>query len=235
MKHGEICVMDSPAIAAAPVAPRKNAYSSPPWWYDVRGFMILNLSYRSTLGAQVKFFAKNIGRRHLEVAIGTGTLFKMVLRRARRNGNYPQQVIGVDYAAEMLKGARGRFGSLPEFTLSQQDVTQMSLPDSSFETINVANALHCFADVPAALAEMRRVLVPGGTLAVNALLYPQGFAPLRKIANAVNAWGMRKGILHSPFNRDEVLAHFFRAGFHVESAELSGNCLFIVARKQTEN
>ncbi|MGN2393366.1 class I SAM-dependent methyltransferase, partial [Pelomicrobium sp. G1] len=24
------------------------AYSSPPWWYDVRGFFILTFAYRST-------------------------------------------------------------------------------------------------------------------------------------------------------------------------------------------
>ena len=51
------------------------AYSSPPWWYDIRGFFILKLTYRSSLFAQIAFFEKNLRDKHLEVVIGTGTIF----------------------------------------------------------------------------------------------------------------------------------------------------------------
>ena len=63
------------------------AYDSPPWWYDIRGFLILTFAYNSTLGRQLRFFGPNFGDEHLEVACGTGTLLELVLRwRKRKRG-----------------------------------------------------------------------------------------------------------------------------------------------------
>mgnify|MGYP001792058916 CR=1 FL=1 len=55
------------------------AYSAPPLIYDIRGFLILTFSYRSSLPLQINFFGKNIGKEHLDVAVGTGTLLFMIL------------------------------------------------------------------------------------------------------------------------------------------------------------
>ena len=44
-----------------------SGYTSPAWWYDLRGFGILTLSYRGSLGTQISFFEKNLMARHLEV------------------------------------------------------------------------------------------------------------------------------------------------------------------------
>jgi len=55
------------------------AYSSEPWWYDIRGFFILTFAYNSTIGTQMRFFGPNFGQKHLEVACGTGTLLEMIL------------------------------------------------------------------------------------------------------------------------------------------------------------
>ncbi|HYF49653.1 MAG TPA: class I SAM-dependent methyltransferase [Planctomycetota bacterium] len=227
----------TPSVVAAPHRemllgqPQKNAYDSPPWWYDVRGYLILNFSYRSTLGEQIRFFSANLKRRHLEVAIGTGTLFKMVLRRARRDACAPEEITGLDYSCEMLAGARVRFRKEAGIKLLQESVMSLPFPDNSFDSINIANALHCFSNVPGALAEIRRVLAPGGTLAVNALLYPRGFALSRKIANSINNWGIRKGILYSPFNESELLELVARSGLTLCNSRISGNCLFFVVQK----
>ncbi|MBK8574313.1 MAG: hypothetical protein IPN90_01080 [Elusimicrobia bacterium] len=85
------------------------AYDSPSWWYDIRGFFILTFAYQSTLWAQIRLFAKNIRERHLEVAIGSGTLFGMILGFLRWKGRTLPSVVGMDYAAPMLAGAHHRF------------------------------------------------------------------------------------------------------------------------------
>jgi len=207
------------------------AYSSQPWWYDVRGFLILTFAYRSTLWNQLRFFGPNIGERHLEVAIGTGTLFELVLGWRRRRRLPVARVTGVDYAESMLAGAMHRFRKRPQIELLHADVATMDFPDATFDTANIANAVHCFPDVEGALRGIYRVLKPGGTLAANVLLYPRGPAPLRSIAQRINDWGIRKGILYTPYEQDDIRARFLGAGFHIDREEVSGNCLNLLAVK----
>lgn len=207
------------------------AYSSHPWWYDVRGFLILTFAYRSTLWQQVRFFGRNIRARHLEIAIGTGTLFQIILRW-RRWKKFPlAHVIGVDYAESMLAGARRRFADSPDIELRHADVAELPFPDSSFDSANMANAVHCFPDVDAALRQTFRVLKPGATLAANVLLNPRGPAPLRWIAGRINDWGMGKGILVSPYEQDDIHQRLEAAGFLIQREEVLGNTYNVVARK----
>lgn len=207
------------------------AYSSEPWWYDVRGFLILTFAYRSTLWNQLRFFGPNMGANHLEVAIGTGTLFEMILGWRRRKGLPKVKVTGVDYAESMLAGAMHRFGREPDIALEHADVAAMDFPDDFFDTANVANAVHCFPDVAGALRGIHRVLKPGGTLAANVLLYPRGPQPFRGIAQRINDWGIRKGILVTPYEQADIRARFVAAGFEIVREEVSGNCYNLLAAK----
>jgi hypothetical protein len=75
------------------------------------------------------------------------------------------------------------------------------------------------------------VLKPGGTLAANVLLYPRGPGPLKGIAERINRWGIRKGILYTPYQRDDIRRHFLDAGFEVSSEAVSGNCYNILVRR----
>lgn len=74
------------------------AYSSEPWWYDLRGFFILTFAYNSTIGTQMRFFGPNFGPDHLEVACGTGTLLEMVLNWRRRRKLPAVQVTSIEGA-----------------------------------------------------------------------------------------------------------------------------------------
>lgn len=204
------------------------AYDSPAWWYDLRGFLILTFAYNSTLPRQLRLFSGNIGEQHLELACGSGTLLKMMLKRRRRRRPWPKSVVAADYADAMLAGARSRFRQDSSVTVQQADAGALPFADRTFDSVNIANSVHCFPDVEAAIAESFRVLKPQGTLAANVLLHPRTPQPLRAIAGHINRWGIRKGILHSPYAPEYILGRFHHAGFTLRNEAISGNCYEVV-------
>ena len=103
------------------------AYDSPPLWYDLRGFFILTFAYRSTLWAQIRFFGANIRANHLEIAIGSGTLFSFIHWWRNLKKLPPAHIVGIDYAEPMLAGAINRFGSKTDIELYHADVAAMPL------------------------------------------------------------------------------------------------------------
>ena len=207
------------------------AYDSPPLWYDVRGFLILTFAYNSTLWRQIRFFGPNFGPKHIEIACGTGTLLELILRWRKRKGLPDVQIVGVDYSEPMLAGARRRFAKQANIELCHADAAKLPYPDNHFDTANIANAVHCFPDVDGALRDIHRVLKPGGTLAANVLLYPRGNSPLDRIANRINRWGARKGILHTAYHREDIRERIGKAGFEIVAEDVSGNCYELKARK----
>jgi ubiquinone/menaquinone biosynthesis C-methylase UbiE len=141
-------------------------------------------------------------------------------------------VVGIDYAEPMLAGAVRRFARRTDIELRHADVSALPYADSTFDTANIANALHCFPDVDGALRDVHRVLKPGGTLATNVLLFPRGSWPFRPIAQRLDAWGMRKGILHTPYERDDIRRRIVESGFDIVREDTSGNCYDVLARKR---
>jgi demethylmenaquinone methyltransferase / 2-methoxy-6-polyprenyl-1,4-benzoquinol methylase len=89
----------------------------------------------------------------LDLACGTGDLTR--LARAQR-----YRVIGVDLSAGML-AANGAGAPLVH-----ADCSQLPFPDSAFDGLVCGYALRNFTDLAGALAEMARVLRPGGRLAI---------------------------------------------------------------------
>lgn len=76
-------------------------------------------------------------------------------------------VTGVDFSAGMLRKARQKASAVPEAKLGfREGNLNCPLPftASSFEGVLAAAVLQCAADPRAFLAEIRRVLVPGGWL-----------------------------------------------------------------------
>lgn len=210
----------------------EKAYNAPPFWYDIRGFFILTFAYRSSLWAQIALFGNNLGPLHLEAAIGSGTLLGIILLWRRLTGRAARScIVGFDYAPAMLAGAIRRFKASQHIRLAVADVTALDFPANHFDTANVANALHCFPDVNAALKELWRVLKPSGSLAVNVLLFPRGIAPLRWLAEKINAWAIRKGILNTPYELADIRARILGAGFAIASEKVSGNTLNLLALK----
>jgi ubiquinone/menaquinone biosynthesis C-methylase UbiE len=131
----------------------------------------------------------------------------------------------------MLAGARHRFKGQAGLEFLHADVAEMPFVASSFDTANVANAVHCFPDVDGGLRGVLRVLKPGGTMAANVLLFPHGHWPLRHIAERINRWGMRKGILYTPYEQADIRRRIVAAGFEIVNEQVSGNCYNVLSRK----
>jgi len=208
------------------------AYDSTPWWYDIRGFFILTFAYNNTINSQLKHFGPNFGEKHLEVACGTGTLLELILKWRKWKKLPESQIVGVDYAEPMLAGARKRFAKNANVKLCHADVANLPYPNDFFDTANIANAIHCFPDVDAALSGIHRVVKPNGAIAANVLLYPRTLQPLKAIANRINNWGIQKGILYTPYTQEDIRERIVKSGFEIKSESISGNCYNVVAHKQ---
>lgn len=207
------------------------AYSSPPWWYDIRGFFILLFAYNDSLSRQVRFFGRHFEHAHLEVACGSGTLLDIILKWRRLKRLPRREITAIDYAESMLVGARKRFDKSSDVTVLHADAADLPFGDERFDSVNIANSVHAFPEVDEALRDIHRVLKEGGTLAANVLLYPGGPRVLRWIATRVNAWGKNKGILHTPYTRDEIRAKFRDTGFEIVEEYRRGNACYVIARK----
>ena len=101
----------------------------------------------------------------LDVATGTG----LVAERLRQQGF---RVTGVDQSPEMLAVARRRFGD--EVTLVQASAEALPLPSGSFDHLTFTYLLRYVDDPAAALAELARVVRPGGTVASLEFGVPSG-------------------------------------------------------------
>lgn len=221
----------SKELSAEKIAKIDKAYSSPPWWYDIRGFCILTLSYQATLWEQIAFFSKNMKKEHLEIAMGTGTLLDYILKWRAFTKQPKVNITGFDYAESMLDGARKRFAGKPDVKLLRADATNLEFADNTFDSASIANAIHCFPEIMPSLKETLRVLKPGGTLAVNVLLYPRKQNLLGRTATAINNWGIKKGILITPYEQSDIDQKIKEAGFKIQSSFVSGNTYNVVAEK----
>jgi ubiquinone/menaquinone biosynthesis C-methylase UbiE len=106
------------------------------------------------------------GMRVLDVASGTGAPSLQLARAVAPTGH----VTATDLSPEPLKIAseRARQRGLTNINFEVADVHHLPFPDTSFDLVTSRMAVMFFSDLPRALAEMRRVLKPGGRVAMLA-------------------------------------------------------------------
>jgi SAM-dependent methyltransferase len=95
----------------------------------------------------------------LDAACGTG-------RHARRLAELGHHVIGVDASPAMLERARA---ALPQATFRDGDLSALPLEPASVDLVVCALALEHVADLGRAIAELSRVLRPGGHMVLSGL------------------------------------------------------------------
>ncbi|MGH3066351.1 MAG: class I SAM-dependent methyltransferase [Gaiellaceae bacterium] len=103
----------------------------------------------------------------LDVATGTGLVAAELLRRG-------YSVTGLDQSPEMLAGARRRFGDRVE--LVESSAESLPFADGVFDHLTFTYLLRYVDDPAATLAELARVVRPGGTVASLEFGVPGGLA-----------------------------------------------------------
>jgi SAM-dependent methyltransferase len=157
----------------------------------------------------------------LDLACGPGNFSREFARAVGPEG----LVAGVDASPTMLeRGAQElRRSRVENLALIRGDATALPFRDASFDASCCFAALHLFGDPFAALDEMRRVLRPGGRIAlmtsVRRELTPRPLKPLLERGS-----GMRI------FEGDEIVAALEQRGFGGVRRRLSGMVQFVGGR-----
>jgi SAM-dependent methyltransferase len=102
------------------------------------------------------------GGRVLDVATGKGD-FAGVLNENLRDYS---EIIGIDMIASAMDAARENFKH-DNIHFAVMDAAHLDFPDASFDTVCISNSLHHLANMAQTLAEMLRVLKPGGHVIVR--------------------------------------------------------------------
>jgi demethylmenaquinone methyltransferase/2-methoxy-6-polyprenyl-1,4-benzoquinol methylase len=106
------------------------------------------------------------GDRALDVASGTGDLAIELARRVGPAGN----VIGSDFSEAMLERARQKSSAV---TWEWANALELPYPDDGFDAATVGFGARNFSDLDRGLAEMVRVVRPGGRVVILEITTPQ--------------------------------------------------------------
>jgi phosphatidylethanolamine/phosphatidyl-N-methylethanolamine N-methyltransferase len=149
--------------------------------------------------------AERVGRRILDVGVGTGI--------ALPDYRHTSRVVGVDYSETMLRKAIERVRTLAlEHVdgIAVMDAQRLAFPDKLFDAVVAQYVITAVPDPEAALDEFARVVRPGGEIIlINHIgaetgprrLLEQGFAPIaRKLGwrpefpwARLSGWAQRHG------------------------------------------
>ena len=145
-------------------------------WAALYDVLVTALTFgreRAFREAIVDLAAVSPGERVLDVGCGTGTLALAAARRVGANGT----VHGVDAAAEMVARAKQKAsrGGLPA-AFDVAPAQALPFPDGAFDVVLCTLVVHHLPDGARqqAVAEMRRVLRPGGRLLIVDLAQAKG-------------------------------------------------------------
>ena len=100
------------------------------------------------------------GQRVLDVACGTGVAARTAADRVGATGS----VVGLDLNPAMLEVAAA---TRSDIEWRQGDAAHLPFGDGEFDAVLCQSALFFFPDADAAVAEMARVVRPGGAVAVQ--------------------------------------------------------------------
>jgi demethylmenaquinone methyltransferase / 2-methoxy-6-polyprenyl-1,4-benzoquinol methylase len=149
--------------------------------YDLANHLLsMNIDrlWRARTVARVREKLCEPGACVLDLCCGTGDLM-LALEKARG-----ASILGSDFCHPMLLGAARKSAVSPLF---EADALQLPLRGNSLDVITIAFGYRNFANYDAGLTELRRVLKPGGILAILEFSQP----PNRLFAGLYN-WYSRK-------------------------------------------
>ena len=95
----------------------------------------------------------------LECACGTGAISIYIAEKCK-------SLIATDFAEGMLKQASKKCRHFNNVTFQKADITKLEFADASFDKVVAGNVIHLLPEPEKALAELKRVTKPGGTIII---------------------------------------------------------------------
>lgn len=139
--------------------------------YDLMNDLMSGGVHRLWKGMALDWLDPQPGQLLLDVAGGTGDMALAFLERAgrkarRRGEGAPARAIICDINEAMLRAGLDHRGPRPDLARVTGDAERLPLADRSVDVCTIAFGIRNVTRIEAALAEMRRVLKPGGRLMV---------------------------------------------------------------------
>ena len=152
----------------------------------------------------------------LEIGCGQGTGAKIIYDLFS-----PRKYTGVDLDPRMVRRARNRAGALPNADFREADVASLEFADAAFDLVVDFGILHHVPNWRDALAEVHRVLKPGGEFLFEDLsleTWERGLGiPFKRIADHP---------YDEMFRKHEIVEGLEALGFDVETYETSPLTLY---------
>jgi ubiquinone/menaquinone biosynthesis C-methylase UbiE len=123
----------------------------------------------------------------LEIGCGNGVISKHFAQK------YHSEVIGTDVDPEQIELAQEGIKEILNIRFLVADATSLPFEDNRFDVVMSFQVMHHISNWLDAMAEVRRVLKPGGYFIYDDLIYPELLAKLgRFLANRVrmNMYGI---------------------------------------------
>ena len=161
------------------------------------------------------------GERILDVGCGTGSLTFELVKHLDLN-----EIQAIDFSPVFVEAAKRRNNDA-RVKIQQADATALPFPDGSFDRAMALLVLHFVPEAARAVAEMRRVVRPGGVVAAVVWDHLGGMSGMRMIVDTVAALSeagqqLRNRYLFQPMMQPgEMRQAFIDQGLgHVEQTEL---------------
>ena len=118
---------------------------------------------------------KKVNGRCLDVAIGTADLaIELARQLSQQHASF--YITGIDLSAEMMRIGEEKvkkLGLQDRISFQQASALDMPFDDNTFDVVTCAYGVRNFSDLDKGLAEMQRVLKPGGQLMILEFSYPK--------------------------------------------------------------
>jgi len=136
------------------------------------------------------------GERVLDIGSGPGLLANEMAALVGPNG----RACGMDISEDMLAMSRKRCADKPWTEFKKSDATNLPYPDGSFDAAVSTQVYEYVADIPQALAELYRVIRPGGRVVVldtdydSLVIYTESQARMERVLSAWNEHFVHAGL-----------------------------------------
>jgi len=146
----------------------------------------------------------------LDIATGTGDFALEAYRRLK-----PGHITGADLSEGMMKVAAEKVrkaGLEAYFNFEVQDCTALTFKDNTFDAVTVAFGVRNFENIAKGIAEMYRVLKPGGRMVIIELSRPEKF-PVKQLFNIYSS--LILPIAGKLFSKDNLAYEYLPASIKV--------------------